>query len=222
MARCAPWSSTRPAARCGPSPSWPTRSPAPARRSWDVRACGVCRTDLHIVDGELRAPRLPLVPGHQIVGTVLATGDDAELDAGARVGIPWLGWTCGACRFCLSGRENLCVRARFTGLDVDGGYAHSHRGRCALLLRRARGLRRPRGRAAAVRRPDRPPGAADGGRRRAPRALRLRCGRAHRLPGRPPRGPARVRLHARRRHRGAGLRAVAGLRVGGRCAGPGA
>ena len=97
--------------------------PGPGQALVAVRACGVCRTDLHIVDGELRPPRLPLVPGHQIVGTVLATGDGAEVEVGARVGIPWLGWTCGACRYCLSGRENLCVRARFTGLDVDGGYA---------------------------------------------------------------------------------------------------
>jgi propanol-preferring alcohol dehydrogenase len=81
----------------------------------------VCRTDLHIVDGELAKPKLPLVPGHQIVGEVLGGGE--RFPAGTRVGIPWLGWTCGECRFCLSGRENLCDRARFTGYDVDGGYA---------------------------------------------------------------------------------------------------
>src|SRR5215468_2571551 len=79
-----------------------------------VRACGVCRTDLHVVDGELARPKLPLVPGHQIVG---------EADDGRRLGVPWLGWTCGECRFCTSGRENLCDRARFTGYDLDGGYA---------------------------------------------------------------------------------------------------
>jgi alcohol dehydrogenase, propanol-preferring len=79
-----------------------------------VRACGVCRTDLHIVDGELDRPKLPLVPGHQIVG---------ETDDGRRLGVPWLGWTCGECRYCTSGRENLCDRARFTGYDLDGGYA---------------------------------------------------------------------------------------------------
>jgi alcohol dehydrogenase, propanol-preferring len=88
-----------------------------------VHACGVCRTDLHIADGELHAPRLPLVPGHQIVGTVLEAGTEAGLDPGARIGIPWVAWTCGTCRYCRSGRENLCERARFTGLDVDGGYA---------------------------------------------------------------------------------------------------
>ena len=86
-----------------------------------VRACGVCRTDLHIVDGDLRHPKLPLVPGHQIVGEVVSGGE--RFETGARVGVPWLGWTCGECRFCLAGSENLCDRARFTGYDVDGGYA---------------------------------------------------------------------------------------------------
>ena len=86
-----------------------------------VRACGVCRTDLHIVDGELTEPKLPLVPGHQIVGEVLEGG--GEFEPGARVGVPWLGWTDGDCRYCLSGHENLCDRARFTGYDLDGGYA---------------------------------------------------------------------------------------------------
>jgi propanol-preferring alcohol dehydrogenase len=89
-----------------------------------VRACAVCRTDLHIVDGELTEPKLPLIPGHQIVGTIVACGDRAESFApGDRVGVPWLGWTCGECRYCRSGRENLCDRARFTGYDIDGGYA---------------------------------------------------------------------------------------------------
>jgi propanol-preferring alcohol dehydrogenase len=86
-----------------------------------VRACGVCRTDLHVVDGDLEHPKLPLVLGHQIVGEVVSGGD--RFEAGARVGVPWLGWTCGECRFCLAGQENLCDRARFTGYDVDGGYA---------------------------------------------------------------------------------------------------
>jgi propanol-preferring alcohol dehydrogenase len=88
-----------------------------------VRACGVCRTDLHIVDGDLKEPKLPLVPGHQIVGEVIATADGARFGIGDRVGVPWLGWTCGECRYCTSGRENLCERARFTGYDIDGGYA---------------------------------------------------------------------------------------------------
>jgi propanol-preferring alcohol dehydrogenase len=90
-----------------------------------VAACAVCRTDLHVVDGELTEPKLPLVPGHQIVGVVDAVGVGVELEAGARVGIPWLGWTCGECRYCRSGRENLCDRARFTGYQIDGGYAEA-------------------------------------------------------------------------------------------------
>ena len=86
-----------------------------------VHACGVCRTDLHIRDGELLGAKLPLVLGHQIVGTVLEGNDRFEV--GARVGVPWLGWTCGECRYCRSGRENLCERALFTGFTLDGGYA---------------------------------------------------------------------------------------------------
>jgi alcohol dehydrogenase, propanol-preferring len=89
-----------------------------------VHACGVCRTDLHIVDGELPEPKLPLVPGHQVVGEVVALGEGADRFAvGDRVGVPWLGWACGVCRYCRSGRENLCDRARFTGYQLDGGYA---------------------------------------------------------------------------------------------------
>jgi alcohol dehydrogenase, propanol-preferring len=83
-----------------------------------VRACAVCRTDLHVVDGELTEPKLPLVVGHQVVGEVVGGAR-----AGERVGVPWLGWTCGECRYCLSGSENLCDRAQFTGYDRDGGYA---------------------------------------------------------------------------------------------------
>ena len=99
--------------------------PDPAPRAGQVllaiRACGVCRTDLHIVDGELAHPKLPLVPGHQVVGDVVAGG--LRFEPGARVGVPWLGWTCGECRFCRAGAENLCDRARFTGYDITGGYA---------------------------------------------------------------------------------------------------
>ena len=102
----------------------PDPEPGPGQVLLSVHACGVCRTDLHILDGELSEPKLPLVPGHQIVGTVRAAGEGAErFAAGDRVGVPWLGWTDGECRYCRSGRENLCDRARFTGYDVDGGYA---------------------------------------------------------------------------------------------------
>ena len=101
------------------APLEPRDVPPPKPRDGEVllrvHACGVCRTDLHIVDGELDRPKLPLILGHQIVGTVEETGK--------RVGVPWLAWTCGVCRYCTSGRENLCERARFTGYDVDGGYA---------------------------------------------------------------------------------------------------
>ena len=99
----------------------PDPEPAKGEILLRVRACGVCRTDLHIVDGDLTEPKLPLVPGHQIVGEVLSGG--SRFEPGARVGVPWLGWTCGECRYCVSGRENLCDRARFTGYDLDGGYA---------------------------------------------------------------------------------------------------
>jgi propanol-preferring alcohol dehydrogenase len=102
----------------------PDPEPAPGQVLLAVRACGVCRTDLHILDGELARPKLPLVPGHQIVGTVAAAGEGAErFGEGQRVGVPWLGWTDGSCRYCRSGRENLCDEGRFTGYDIDGGYA---------------------------------------------------------------------------------------------------
>jgi alcohol dehydrogenase, propanol-preferring len=88
-----------------------------------VNACGVCRTDLHLVDGDLPDIRCPVVPGHEIVGTVLEAGTGAELAAGDRVGVPWLAWSCGGCAYCRAGRENLCDEARFTGYQVDGGFA---------------------------------------------------------------------------------------------------
>lgn len=89
-----------------------------------VSACAVCRTDLHIVDGELTQPKLPLIPGHEIVGSIVAKGAQANRFAiGDRVGVPWLGWTCGECRYCRNGQENLCDTARFTGYQIDGGFA---------------------------------------------------------------------------------------------------
>jgi len=102
----------------------PVPEPAAGQVLVQVRACAVCRTDLHVVDGELPEPKLPLVPGHEIVGTVLRAGPGVErFAAGARIGIPWLGWPCGQCDYCRTGRENLCDRARFTGYTLDGGYA---------------------------------------------------------------------------------------------------
>jgi propanol-preferring alcohol dehydrogenase len=102
----------------------PTPRPGRGQMLIRIRACGVCRTDLHVVDGELAQGKLPIVPGHEIVGTVVEKGVGVERFAvGERVGVPWLGYTCGACRYCASGRENLCDAARFTGYHLDGGYA---------------------------------------------------------------------------------------------------
>jgi len=114
------------------SPGRPLREvelpdPEPGRGQVRVRveACAICRTDLHVFDGELPEPKLPLVLGHQIVGVVDEVGDGAGVEPGSRIGIPWLGWTDGECRFCRSGRENLCDHARFTGYQLDGGYAEA-------------------------------------------------------------------------------------------------
>lgn len=102
----------------------PTPEPGPGEVLIAVAACGVCRTDLHVVDGELPHPKLPIVPGHEIVGRVAACGAGAErFVVGARVGVPWLAWTCGTCAACRAGRENLCDHALFTGYTRDGGYA---------------------------------------------------------------------------------------------------
>ena len=102
----------------------PVPSPGAGQLLVKVTACAVCRTDLHVVDGELPNPKLPLVPGHEIVGRIEEAGAGVEnFQVGDRVGIPWLGWTCGECEYCLSDRENLCKRARFTGYTIDGGYA---------------------------------------------------------------------------------------------------
>jgi len=102
------------------------RDPRPQRGQLLVKvgACGVCRTDLHVIDGELSDPRLPIIPGHEIVGTVVEVGAGVDaFNVGDRVGVPWLGFTCGTCAYCKTGRENLCDSARFTGYTIDGGYA---------------------------------------------------------------------------------------------------
>ena len=102
----------------------PIPEPSPHQVLIKVSACGVCRTDLHIMDGELASPSLPLIPGHQIVGTVHKSGTAVRLfKPGDKVGVPWLGWTCGECKFCATGRENLCDQASFTGYTISGGYA---------------------------------------------------------------------------------------------------
>src|SRR5262245_1663071 len=102
----------------------PKPAPGPSEVLVKVLSCGVCRTDLHVVDGELPDVAVPIVPGHEIVGRVAAVGRDVTEHAiGDRVGIPWLAWSCGTCEFCRAGRENLCPRARYTGYQVNGGYA---------------------------------------------------------------------------------------------------
>ena len=102
----------------------PDPVPGPGQVRLEVDACAVCRTDLHVIDGDLTDPKLPLVPGHEIVGRIAAVGPEtAGWTVGERVGVPWLGWTCGVCAFCLAGQENLCDQARFTGYHLDGGYA---------------------------------------------------------------------------------------------------
>ena len=112
----------------------PTPEPAAGQVLVEVAACAVCRTDLHIIDGELARPKLPLILGHQAVGTIAAVGDGiTDRRPGDVVGVPWLGWACGTCAYCTSGRENLCPNARFTGYDLDGGFAERvvvHAGFC--------------------------------------------------------------------------------------------
>ncbi len=103
---------------------WPDPRPGPGEVRLRVACCGICRTDLHVIEGDLPRQRLPLIPGHQIVGTVDALGPDCHrLRVGQRVGVAWLRHTCGTCRYCQAGRENLCESARFTGYHADGGYA---------------------------------------------------------------------------------------------------
>ena len=102
----------------------PVPKPGPDQVLIKVRACGVCRTDLHVVDGELTDPKLPIIPGHEIVGSVVETGTNADsFRIGDRIGVPWVGYTCGECLYCRIGRENLCDRPKFTGYTLDGGYA---------------------------------------------------------------------------------------------------
>ena len=103
---------------------WPVPQPQTGQVQLEILTCAVCRTDLHVIDAELPNPKLPLILGHEIVGRVAQLGEGAtRLSIGQRVGVPWLGWTCGECSYCRSGQENLCVRARFTGYTLDGGYA---------------------------------------------------------------------------------------------------
>ena len=115
---------TRPAAGCLEAIETETSQPGPGQVLVKVLACGVCRTDLHVVDGDLPDPVIPIIPGHEIVGRVEAVGANVSNHSiGDRVGIPWLGWACGVCEYCRSNRENLCPRAKYTGYQINGGYA---------------------------------------------------------------------------------------------------
>ncbi len=174
--------------------------PGPGQVVLRVLSCGVCRTDLHTVEGDLALPRLPLVPGHQIVGVVEEAAPELGPDmVGRRVGVAWLADACGGCEWCRSGRENLCPSARFTGLDRDGGYAERVAVDAAFTYPIPDGFDDDAGRAAALRRRDRLPRAAPrgGARGRHARHLRLRRLGARGDPGRPPRRLPGLRLHPR-------------------------
>ena len=195
----------------------PDPVPGPGQVLVRVRACAVCRTDLHVVDGELPHPKLPLIPGHEIVGEVLACGPGPPRSRiGQRVGIPWLGHTCGACPYCRAGRENLCDAPGFTGYTLDGGYAEFAVADAAYCFPLPDRYDDAAGRPAAVRRPDRLPHLAHGRRRPPPRHLGLRRRRPHRGPGRPHEGRELYRLHPPRRHGGPGLRPRDGRDLGRR------
>ena len=141
-----------------------TLSPVRGEIRVKVSACGVCRTDLHVVDAEFPASNIPIIPGHEIVGRVdLVGGSVTTHRVGDRVGIPWLGYTCGVCRFCKEGMENLCDHPLFTGYTRDGGFATPHHCRCALRFPARRRRRRRFDRAAVMRGPDRLAIAGDGG-----------------------------------------------------------
>ncbi len=156
----------------------PDPTPADGQLRLKVAACGVCRTDLHLRDNEIDAHKLPVVLGHQIVGVT---------DDGRRVGVPWLGYTDGTCRYCTSGRENLCVNARFTGRDIDGGYAELTVADERFCLPLPDGLSDDQAAPLLCGGPDRVSRPATGRRRHPARALRLRLGGPHDLPGgRPP------------------------------------
>ena len=189
-----------------PLPRPPGPEPGPGQLLLHVKACGVCRTDLHLRDREIEATKLPVVLGHQIVATT---------EDGRRVGVPWLGWTDGTCRYCTTGRENLCVSARFTGRDIDGGFAEltvaderfclplpdsalTDEQAAPLLCGGLIGYRALK-----------LAGDAD-----EPRSLRLRLRRAHDLPGRRLAGPVRVRIHAQRRRAHPAIRERASARHG--------
>ena len=198
----------------------PLPEPGPGQVRVRVRCCGVCRTDLHLAEGDLPPRRPAVVPGHEVVGEVDAVGPGARRFAvGERIGVAWLGRTDGSCRFCRRGEENLCTAPVFTGWDVDGGYADACLVDERLRLPAAGHAGRRAGRAAAVRRHHRLPGAALRRRpaRRLAGHLRVRGQRAPDRPGGAGAGPARARVHPRRAQPAARRGAGGGLgRRGGR------
>ena len=194
----------------------PDPKPGPGQILIRIEACGVCRTDLHVVDGELPNPKLPIVPGHEIVGWVEAAGEGVELKLAARVGVAWLGHTDGTCPYCRSGRENLCDAPLFTGYTSDGGYATHTIAEAAFVFPLPDDLDPDSDGAFAVRRPDRLALAQNGRGRAEYRHLRLRRRRPHHRPGLPLAGAARIRIHPARRRRRSGVRPLDGGRMGGR------
>ncbi len=183
-----------------------TPAPQPGQLLIRVSACGVCRTDLHVFRGELANPKPHLILGHEIVGTVVQIPrSGSSFSVGDQVGVPWLGWTCGTCAYCLSGRENLCDRALFTGYTLDGGYAEYTVADERFCVTDPARLFTAASRPSALRGADRLQGAGQGRRCTQPRHLRIwRCG-AHRGPGRRASGPQRFRVHAPRRSIHAGI-----------------
>ena len=201
----------------------PTPEPGPGQIRLRVRACGVCRTDLHVLDGDLADPKPAVIPGHEVVGIVDRTGPGAKRFAlGQRVGVPWLGWTCGECPYCISDRENLCDRPKFTGYTLDGGYAEvPRRGRRLHCFALPDVLPGRRGGPASVCGTHRLSLVGPGRRGPPARPVRLRSGGSHRRPGRYPPRPASLRLHQSRRPRGAAIREVAGAVGAGPATRPG-
>ena len=195
----------------------PRPAPRPDQLLVRVAACAVCRTDLHVLDGELPEPKLPLILGHEIVGRVEEIGAEVRgFEVGQRVGIPWLGWTCGECKFCRTNRENSVRTRALHRLHDRWRLRGIHRGRRAFLFSHSGRLRRCRGRAAAVRGVDRLSLSAQGRRCAAARDLRVRRRRAHRRAGRAAPGSRGLRVHQAGRHRGAGVRAPSRRAVGRR------
>ena len=195
----------------------PEPEPGPGEIRLRVEACGVCRTDLHVVDGELPDPKLPIVPGHEIVGRVEAAGRRASRSSPARgSACPGSAIPAATAPIAWSGRENLCDAPLFTGYTRDGGFADPRDRRRRLRLPARRGSRSGRRGTAALRRPDRLAVAQGGRRRRDDRPLRLRRGRAHHRPGVPMAGTAGVRLHQAGRRGRPGFRPVDGRGMGRR------